>query len=227
LVAGILNAAGTSMIALLQVTKNYGSVISLDGVSLAVSPGETVVIRGPSGSGKTTLLRLIAGLEIPTQGQIFIAGEQVSSPSGVKPPYKRSIGFVFQRSALWPHMTVMQNIYFVMDRMPKLQAEEHLNQLLEQTALQELANRYPNQLSGGEARRVALARALAANPKILLMDEPLTNLDPDIKEHLLGLIRGYIAKTNTTLLYVTHIADEEGQVGGRVIHLQAGRVVAA
>lgn len=215
------------MIALHQVTKNYGSVISLDGVSLVVSAGEAVVIRGPSGSGKTTLLRLIAGLEIPTRGQIYIAGEQVSSPSEVMPPYKRSIGFVFQRSALWPHMTVMQNICFVMARMPKLQAEARLNQLLEQTALQGLANRYPYQLSGGEARRVALARALATNPKILLMDEPLINLDADIKEHLLGLIRSYVAKTNTTLLYVTHIADEGGQVGGRVIHLQAGRVVAA
>ncbi len=215
------------MIALHKVTKSYGSVTALDNVSLEIFSGETVVIQGPSGSGKTTLLRLIAGLEIPTQGQIHIAGEQVSSPSGVTPAYTRGIGFVFQRSALWPHMTVMQNIHFAMSSLPKPQAEELLNQLLEQMALKELANRYPSQLSGGEARRVALARALAANPNILLLDEPLTSLDPDLKERLLRLIRGCVAKTKTTLLYVTHIADEAGQVGGRLVHMQAGRVVEA
>jgi len=215
------------MINLYQVTKNYGPVIALDDVSLEISAGETLVIQGPSGSGKTTLLRLIAGLETPTQGQIQIAGEQVSSPSGLTPAYTRGIGFVFQRSALWPHMTVMQNIRFAMSSMSRPQSAELGEQLLEQMALKELANRYPSQLSGGEARRVALARALAANPNILLLDEPLTSLDPDLKERLLELIRGYVTETKTTLLYVTHIADEAGQVGGRLVHMQAGRVVEA
>lgn len=215
------------MIALRQVAKSYGPVTALDDVSLEISSGDTLVIQGPSGSGKTTLLRLIAGLEIPTQGQIHIAGELVSSPSGVTPAYKRGIGFVFQRSALWPHMTVTQNIRFAMSSMSKPQAAERLEQLLEQMALKELAYRYPSQLSGGEARRVALARALAANPNILLLDEPLTSLDPDLKERLLGLIRGHVKTRGATLLYVTHIADEAGQVGGRLVHMQAGRVVEA
>ncbi len=215
------------MISLHHVTKCYGPVNALDDISLEFSPGERVVIQGPSGSGKTTLLRLIAGLETPTRGQIYLAGEQVSSPSSVTPAYTRSIGFVFQRSALWPHMTVMQNIHFVMNGIPKPQAAELLEQLLEQMVLKELANRYPSQLSGGEARRVALARALAADPNILLLDEPLTSLDPDLKERLLRVIHGYAKKTNATLLYVTHLLDEAGQVGGRLIYMQDGRVVKA
>ena len=215
------------MIALRQVTKSYNSVTALDNVSLDISSGETVVIQGPSGSGKTTLLHLIAGLEIPTQGQIHIDRELVSSPSGVTPAYTRGIGFVFQRSALWPHMTVMQNIHFVMNSISKPQAAELLEKLLEQMALKELTNRYPSQLSGGEARRVALARALATNPDILLLDEPLTSLDPDLKERLLRVIHDYAKKTNATLLYVTHLLDEAKQVGGRLIYIQEGRVVEA
>jgi len=215
------------MITLQQVSKSYGPVLALNGVSMEIAPGETVIIRGPSGSGKTTLLRLIAGLEIPTQGQIHISGQMVSSPQGVTPAHMRGIGFVFQRSALWPHMNVRQNILFPMTNLPRPQAEQRLSQLLEETSLQGLEHRYPIQLSGGEARRVAFARALAANPQILLMDEPLTNLDPALKEQLVEIIHSYIEQRKTTLLYVTHITDEAGQIGGRVIEMQSGSVAAA
>ena len=215
------------MIRLHNVSKRYGPVTALDDVSLNISPGETVVIQGPSGSGKTTLLRLIAGLEIPTRGQIFLAGSQVSSPEVVTPPHSRGIGFVFQRSALWPHMTVIQNIHFAMPKMSKSQAEQRLEQLLADTSLLDFAHRYPGQLSGGEARRVALARALASGPKILLMDEPLTNLDHDLKRHLSELILRNVADANITLLYVTHNPDEAGQVGGRLVKMQSGKVVTA
>ncbi len=215
------------MITLHQVTKHYGSVMSLDDVSLEISAGEIVVIQGPSGSGKTTLLRLIAGLETPTRGQISIAGEQVSTPSGVTPAHTRGIGLVFQRSALWPHMTVVQNIRFAMHELSIPHTADRLEQLLEDMMLKKLANRYPNQLSGGEARRVALARALSNNPHRLLLDEPLTSLDPEQAARMLDLILNYADIQQATLLYVTHISDEANQVGGRLIRLQTGRVVEA
>jgi len=213
------------MIILRQVTKCYGPVTAINDLTLEVSSGEMVVVQGPSGSGKTTLLRLIAGLEIPDQGLIYIAGKEVSSPTRATPPYTRGIGFVFQRSALWPHMTVSQNIHFAMHKTSRARDAHHLEQLLKQTELRKLANRFPGQLSGGEARRVALARALASKPNILLLDEPLTSLDPDLKMYLLEVIHNYIEKTKATMLYVTHIADEAMQFGGRLISMQSGQLV--
>jgi len=213
------------MISLKQVTKTYASIRALEDINLEIADGETLVIQGPSGSGKTTLLRLIAGLEIPNLGEIYIDGERVSSPEQLFPTYKRGIGFVFQRSALWPHMTVSQNIQFAMYQETKTEAKVSLVKLLEVTELQSLANRYPQQLSGGEARRVAIARALAARPRILLLDEPLTSLDPDLHTRLLDKIQEYTKQANATLLYVTHVVEEAKQVAGRLVRLERGRVV--
>jgi len=207
------------MITIQHLTKRFGSVIALENFSLEVCSGEIVVIQAPSGSGKSTLLRLIAGLEVPDQGEIRIDGKLVSSPGWIVPPYTRDMGFVFQRAALWPHMTVAQNIRFGLNRRTKKDSTLLLRDLLRQMVLEKLINRYPSQLSGGEARRVALARALAAQPRFLLLDEPLTSLDPDLQQRLLSIILNYVHSTHTTLLYVTHVIEEARQVGGTLLRL--------
>lgn len=212
------------MILIKKLSKSYNSVIALDNFSLDIAAGEKLVVRGPSGSGKTTLLRLIAGLEIPDKGEIFLAGERVSSSLNVLPAYKRNIGFVFQRSALWPHMNVKQNIRFVMPRMSGREQSAKLEELLEKSDLLPLAERYPQQLSGGEARRVAVIRALAAEPKILLLDEPLTSLDSDLNIKILDLIQDYSQNTQATTIFVTHIEDEVHRINGRQIFLRHGKL---
>jgi ABC-type Fe3+/spermidine/putrescine transport system ATPase subunit len=213
------------MIALQSVTKTFGTVTALDDLTFEIPAGQTMVIQGPSGSGKTTLLRLIAGLDLPTHGEIHIDGELSSTQTYATPPYTRGIGMVFQRSALWPHMTVAQNIRFAARTETAPEADAIVTELLEETELVELQGRYPSQLSGGEARRVALARAVAARPKRLLLDEPLTSLDPDLKLRVLAVIKDYATDSAATLIYVTHILDEAQQVGGRFMRLDRGRLV--
>jgi iron(III) transport system ATP-binding protein len=165
------------MITVRQVTKYYGQTKALEEVSLSHNSLDPLIILGPSGGGKTTLLRLIAGLEMPDSGEIYLENCLASDPGWLLPPHRRGIGFVFQSSALWPHMTVADNILFGVNHVPKDEARDRLNGLLESTGLKGLEGRYPDELSGGEARRVAIARCLAPRPKILLMDEPLINLD--------------------------------------------------
>jgi len=214
------------------VVKAFGDRRVLDEVSLDVPAGASVAILGPSGSGKTTLLRLIAGLEVPDAGEIAIGGRTVSRAGRVEvPPHQRGIGFVFQSSALWPHMTAAQNVAFGMggrgDRSGRDGRAGRVASLLADVGLAGMEDRYPDQLSGGEARRVALARAIAADPALLLMDEPLTNLDADRRAQLLGLIVETVARTGATLVYVTHEAEEAARVGGgagRVVVLEGGRV---
>jgi ABC-type Fe3+/spermidine/putrescine transport system ATPase subunit len=210
------------MIEVRYLSKSFGDVRALDQVSFSVSAGDSLVILGPSGSGKTTLLRLVAGLEIPDQGEIFIDGKLASEPGWVLSPYQRGIGFVFQTPALWPHMTVAKNILFGLNGMPQREASNRLDELLVQTGLAGLERRYPSQLSSGQARRVALARTLAPKPRGLLMDEPLTNVDPDLKGQLLAMIKKNIGQDGTCLLYVTHDADEAREISERVLVLKDG-----
>jgi len=214
------------MIVVQDVARRYGATAALDGVSFEVPEEGTVAILGPSGSGKTTLLRLIAGLEAPDAGAITAGGRLLSAPGRVVAPHLRGMGLVPQASALWPHMTVAQNILFGLHGLPRAEARRRLDELMARTGLAPLARRYPHQISGGEARRVALARALAPRPRYLLMDEPLTNLDGDLRDALLALIRGLVGETRASLLYVTHRPEEAGTLGGRVLRLSAGRVVA-
>lgn len=213
------------MIRLNKVSKYFDSTLALEDVSLEISTGEQVVIQGPSGGGKSTLLRLIAGLETPTQGEIYLGAQLASSPESIFPPHTRNIGFVFQRSALWQHMTVAQNIHFAMRNLSKSEEGARLSKLLEEMELTSFMSRYPSQLSGGEARRVAIARALAAEPKILLMDEALTSLNPELKEHILALIQKFVRQKEITLLYVTHLTEEAQQIHGRKIYIQKGKIV--
>jgi iron(III) transport system ATP-binding protein len=212
------------MISLIRVSKTFGSVIAVNQVSLETPPESSLVILGPSGSGKTTLLRLIAGLEIPDAGEIYLDGALASRPGWVKEPHRRGLGFMFQSSSLWPHMTVAQNILFGLHDLPKLDARNRLYELLENMSLTAVERRYPHQISGGEARRVALARTLAPKPHGLLLDEPLTNIDPELKSKLLLFIKHVVIQTKACLVYVTHDVAEAQQISSRVLTLTAGRL---
>jgi iron(III) transport system ATP-binding protein len=210
------------MILLSQISKSFGERQIVCRLDLEVPDNTAIVILGPSGSGKTTLLRMIAGLEVPDSGEIHIDGQLVSRPGWAREPSRRGLGFVFQASALWPHMTVEQNIMFGIQNLPGAEARKRVNELLQRTSLTGLESRYPHQISGGEARRVALARSLAPRPHILLMDEPLTNLNPELKANLLTFIKEYTAENKTSLIYVTHDEDETRLIPGRVLRLKDG-----
>jgi iron(III) transport system ATP-binding protein len=213
------------MIRFEAVSKQYGSATALRAITFAVETGELVVLRGPSGSGKTTLLRLVAGLDLPDEGQIFLNGQIASTPEGGLPPYRRSLGMVFQQASLWPHLTVLGNLRYPLLGQPAFAVKSRLEELLAQTGLQKLADRYPAQLSGGEQRTAALARALAARPGLFLFDEPLTSLDAVWKDRLLSLILEITRTPGVTTLYVTHDEVEAAHLSGRVLNLQHGNLV--
>jgi iron(III) transport system ATP-binding protein len=218
------NFSETKMIQMNQVAKSYQETKAVNQISFDVPAESSIVILGPSGSGKTTLLRLIAGLEMPDTGEIFLDGALASRAGWVMTPYQRRIGFVFQTSALWPHLTVAQNILFGLYDIPRKDANKRLHALLDKTSLIGLENRYPHQLSGGEARRVALARTLAPRPKRLLMDEPLTNVDPELKCKMLSLIKQSVIDAKACLIYVTHDAGEAAEISRRVLTMIEGRL---
>jgi ABC-type Fe3+/spermidine/putrescine transport system ATPase subunit len=177
----------TAAITLTVVTKRFGSHVALDGVSLEVPAGMAAVVLGPSGCGKTTLLRIIAGLEVPDSGEVLLSGTTVSSRGRAHvPPHQRGLGFVFQDLALWPHLTVRQNLDFVLGSMALSRAERdrRAQDALALVRIEKLARRFPHQLSGGEQQRVALARALVREPRVLLLDEPLSSLDSELRADL-------------------------------------------
>ena len=206
------------MIELRDMTKHFGDTVALEGVSMTLARGESLSVLGPSGSGKTTLLRLIAGLEMPDRGQVLLGDEVVSRPGWVMPPHLRGMGFVFQQPALWPHMTVARNVAFGLGG----PADARLDEVLEQAGLTALRDRLPGELSGGEARRVALARALAPQPNWLLLDEPLTNLDAEAKDEMLDLIGAVARDTGAGLIYVTHDETEATLIATRIVRLRDG-----
>ena len=214
------------MIACAGIGVSAGGRSILSDVTLALADGQRVVLMGPSGAGKTTLLRVLAGLMVPERGTVTVGGRLASVPGKVLvPPSQRGIGFVFQSAALWPHMTVAQNVLYGLADLPKREAQDRVRQVLAACRVQGLAERLPQQLSGGEQRRVALARAIAPRPRHLFMDEPLTSLDSDLKGELLDLITRVIAVDATAVLYVTHEEDEARAVGGTRLHLSGGRLV--
>ena len=212
------------MITISGLTKRYGEVQAVQDLSLSFPQRSVTIIHGPSGGGKTTLLRLIAGLEIPDAGDIRIGGKLASTPERLLAPSKRGIGFVFQTPSLWPHLTVAQNILYGLHGLTKQQRQERLGGILERISLEGLEGRYPAQLSGGQARRVSLARTLIVKPKRLLLDEPLTHVDPKLRSQLVALIGDTVRDEGVTLLYVTHYLDEVVGLAGRVLCLADGRV---
>ena len=213
------------MIDVRSVSRSYGLVRALDSVSLTIAPGEVVYLKGPSGSGKTTLLRLIAGLDEPDAGRIDLDGETASRPGWRLAPHLRSLGLVFQQQVLWPHLTVAQNVAFPIEDWAGARRRNRLEELLEVTGLSALASRTSAELSGGEARRVAIARALAAEPRRLLLDEPLVHLDAEWRDRITNLLQRQVVGTGVSVLWVTHDEFEAGPPGSRVLTLRAGCLV--
>src|SRR5574342_678795 len=209
-------------------SKTFKDVKALDEISFEFDHG-ILSFLGPSGCGKTTLLRTIAGLEIPDAGSISIADRvQTCIERGVLvPPYAREIGFVFQNYALWPHMTVFGNVAFGLRlrKLPEAEVKRKAMSALELVGLGGREQRYPSQLSGGQQQRVALARSLALQPQLILLDEPLSNLDAKLREEMRGEVRKLIRKVGISALYVTHDQEEAFTISDAVVVMDAGKVL--
>jgi len=205
-----------------NVSKRFGTFTALDGVSASVEAGSLTALLGPSGSGKSTLLRVIAGLERPDSGTVSIAGLDVTG----RPPQERGVGFVFQHYAAFKHMTVHDNIAFGLSirKRPKAKIEERVGELLELVQLEGLAKRYPAQLSGGQRQRMGLARALAVDPEVLLLDEPFGALDARVRQELRAWLRRLHDETHTTTVIVTHDQEEAMEVADEVVVMNHGRI---
>jgi iron(III) transport system ATP-binding protein len=206
--------------------KRFKEVVAVNHIQLEVNQGEMLTLLGPSGCGKTTTLRCIAGLEKPDDGDIVIDGKPMLSQGFVQPS-KRGIGMVFQNYAVWPHMKVYNNIVYglKLQKIPKKNIKERAQQVLELVGLDGLEDRYPAQLSGGQQQRVALARALVGNPKVLLLDEPLSNLDAKLREELRFEIKSLVRRMGITSVYVTHDQAEAMVISDRVAVMESGNVV--
>jgi iron(III) transport system ATP-binding protein len=211
---------------LVHLTKRYGGIASVDGVSLSVEQGEFICLLGPSGCGKTTTLRMIAGFLEPDEGEIRVNGKVVSSPGKALAPERRNMSMIFQSYAVWPHMTVLDNVAYglKMQKKPAAERRERGLGMLRATRLTEHAKKYPAALSGGQQQRVALARALAPNPEILLLDEPLSNLDANLRGDMRFEIRRLHDEFRNTSIYVTHDQMEAMTMADRIVVMNAGRI---
>ena len=212
---------------LVAVSKSFGATQVVSDVSLSVTEGEFVVILGPSGCGKTTTLRMIAGLERPDAGTIAIGGTIVSGPGRFVRPEHRAIGMVFQSYAIWPHMTVFENVAYPLRvrRVPMRERRRRADEVLELVGLGGAGPRAATSLSGGQIQRVALARALVSEPALLLFDEPLSNLDLKLRERLRVELKALQRRTGLTSVYVTHDQAEAVELADRIVVMQQGRIV--
>ena len=206
--------------------KRYRKVVAINHIQLEVNEGEMLTLLGPSGCGKTTTLRCIAGLEVPEGGDIVIDGQPMLS-KGFVPPSQRGIGMVFQNYAVWPHMRVLNNVSYGMklQKITKAEIRERAMRVLDMVGLKGLEERYPSQLSGGQQQRVALARALVRNPKVLLLDEPLSNLDAKLREKMRFEIKSLVRRMGITAVYVTHDQAEAMVISDRIVVMESGHVV--
>lgn len=205
-----------------NIFKQYGNFRASDNVNFGIEKGKLVALLGPSGSGKTTILRMIAGLETPSFGDIYIDGKRVNDV----PANQREIGFVFQNYALFRHMTVYDNIAFglKLKKVPKDEIKKRVTELLDITGLAGLEKRYPNQLSGGQRQRVAFARALAPNPSVLLLDEPFAAIDAKVRTELRTWLRSMVTRLGITSIFVTHDQDEAVEVADEIIITNHGKI---
>ena len=211
-----------SRVALKQVTKRYGDAVAVRGIDLDIREGEFLTLLGPSGCGKTTTLRMIAGFVLPTSGTVYLGDEDVTR----LPPNKRGIGMVFQDYALFPHMTIGENIAFGLTerRVDKVAIGKRVKELLELVQLSSVEHRYPPELSGGQQQRIAVARAVAYSPRVLLMDEPLGALDLKLREAMQTEIRQIQQRLGTTTVYVTHDQTEAMHMSDRIVVMNDGRI---
>lgn len=215
------------MIKLDQITKSFGQVEVLKGISTQIGKGEVVAIIGPSGSGKSTLLRCINLLEVPTSGSIFINGQEITDPKANVMQIRQQIGMVFQHFHLFPHMTVLNNLTYAPTKvkgLSKAEAEKKAKELLERVGLADKADAYPSRLSGGQKQRVAIARSLVMEPDIMLFDEPTSALDPEMVKEVLEVMKG-LAHTGMTMAIVTHEMRFAEEVADRILFIDAGRLV--
>ena len=208
------------------ISKLYGKNAVVNDLSLTMEEGEFVSLLGPSGCGKTTTLRMIAGFMEPTQGHIRMNGEVLSSPSSSTPPERRGMSMIFQSYAIWPNMTVGENVGFGLSvrRLPKAEVRERVAQMLDIVQLGHLIDRYPAELSGGQQQRVALARAIVVRPQVLLLDEPLSNLDANLREEMRNEIRRLHDEFGMTTVYVTHDQSEAMAISDRIAVINAGKL---
>ena len=209
-----------------KVTKYFGSTLVINDLSLSFNEGQLTCLLGSSGSGKTTILRLLAGLESADSGKIHINGKLASEDNKILlPPAKRGIGFIFQDLALWPHMTVYENIAFGLKVNKVAKAEEKIANILDFLGIQGHQNKYPSQLSGGQQQLVAIARSLVLNPKLLLMDEPLANLDVKLKSKIRAQIKEVIKNFSVTIVYVTHDHHEAFGLADEIVVIDNGKIM--
>lgn len=218
------NTLGTA-VRIRQLQRTYGEKTVLDGLDLDIAPGEIIALLGPSGCGKTTLLKILAGLEQPSSGEVWMGEQCVASASHSVAPEQRGLGMVFQDYALWPHMNVQGNVGFPlrMRGVGKAETAQRVEQALALVGLQGMGERAPSSLSGGQQQRVALARAIVARPQLLLFDEPLSNLDRDLRESLCTEMRALLRELGCTAVYVTHDHEEACALADRVAVVMHGR----
>ncbi len=212
------------MLSIEALSHTYGALTALTEIDLEVAAGEVVCLLGPSGCGKSTLLRLAAGLEPLQQGRVRLAGEIVGEPRFTVPPERRRVGMVFQDFALFPHLTVAQNIAFGLADLPKAEQQSIARLWVERIGLADLAGAFPHTLSGGQQQRVALARALAPSPRLVLMDEPFSGLDVTLRDRLRDTTLALLTEARVATLLVTHDPDEAMRMADRIVLMQAGRI---
>lgn len=209
---------------LLKLSKSFAGQPAVSRVSLDVPRGQILAVLGPSGCGKTTLLRLIAGFETPDEGEVYVNGDRVAGPDTFVPPEARRVGMVFQQHALFPHLTVEENIAFGLSGKTKSEREERVQHLLNLIRLPQAHNRYPSELSGGQRQRVAVARALSPQPVTILMDEPFSNLDADQRLKIRDEVRFILKQAQTTVVFVTHDQEEALFMGDSLAVMRDGEL---
>ncbi len=207
------------------IERKFDDVLALAGVSLDIAPGEVVCLLGPSGCGKTTLLRIAAGIERPTAGRVLINDQEVAGPQRFVAPEERNVGLMFQDFALFPHLTILENVAFGLKQLPAAEARREALALLARVGLEHYASQHPHILSGGEQQRVALARALVPRPAVMLMDEPFSGLDIQLRERLQEGTLELLRETRATSMIVTHHPEEAMRLGDRIAVMRAGRIV--
>ncbi len=222
---GTAGASIPAELAFEDVVQAFGAVRAVDGVSLAVRAGELVCLLGHSGCGKTTLLRIAAGVERPVAGRVLLDGREVSGERAFVPPERRGVGLMFQDYALFPHLSILENVSFGLRALPAADAEIAARRALSRVGLERQALDYPHMLSGGEQQRVALARSIAPRPGVLLMDEPFSNLDRRLRDSVRDETVAILRETGATTIVVTHDPEEAMRIADRIVLMRAGAIV--